>query len=55
MSATPFLLFPWQRPFLSDLKAVIIRFGHPGQAALVIVPNNRPRRYLYPRSLHLLT
>ena len=47
MSATPFLLFPWQRPFLSDLKAVISRFGHPGQAALVIVPNNRPRRYLY--------
>jgi hypothetical protein len=42
----PFLIFPWQRPFLPDLKAVLHAFsgGRPG-SALLIVPNNRPRRY----------
>lgn len=47
MSGAPFLLFPWQRPFLADLKAHLdqICAGAPGQA-LVVVPHHRPWRYL---------
>lgn len=43
----PFLIFPWQRPFLPDLKAVLEEQSHgrPG-SALLIVPHNRPWRYL---------
>ena len=44
MKRTPFLIFPWQRPFLPALKtAVLDQDGH----CLIIVPHNRPRRYLY--------
>lgn len=44
---SPFLLFPWQRDFLPDLKDFlnILTSGQPGRA-LVIVPHNRPWRYL---------
>ena len=47
MSASPFLIFPWQRPFLPDLKNFLAasRTGRPG-ATLLIVPHNRPWRYL---------
>ncbi|MSS27690.1 PD-(D/E)XK nuclease family protein [Desulfovibrio sp. PG-178-WT-4] len=47
MSATPFLIFPWQRAFLPDLKAMLEECsgGRPG-SALLIVPHNRPWRYL---------
>lgn len=43
----PFLIFPWQRPFLPDLKAALEEQSHgrPG-SALLIVPHNRPWRYL---------
>lgn len=43
----PFLIFPWQRAFLPDLKAVLEEQSHgrPG-SALLIVPHNRPWRYL---------
>ena len=47
MSALPFLIFPWQRPFLPDLKNYLAAAstGRPG-ATLLIVPHNRPWRYL---------
>ena len=47
MSATPFLVFPWQRPFLPALKDHLneITQGRPG-SALLLVPHNRPWRYL---------
>ena len=47
MSASPILVFPWQRPFLPDLKAFLsgVGNGRPG-ATLLIVPHNRPWRYL---------
>jgi len=47
MSASPFLVFPWQRPFLPDLKDFLSSAsnGQPG-TALLIVPHNRPWRYL---------
>lgn len=47
MSGSPFLIFPWQRPFLPDLKAVLEDCcdGRSGPA-LLIVPHNRPWRYL---------
>lgn len=47
MSATPFLIFPWQRAFLPDLKVMLEEYsnGRPG-SVLLIVPHNRPWRYL---------
>ncbi|MDR3363190.1 MAG: PD-(D/E)XK nuclease family protein [Desulfovibrio sp.] len=52
MSATPFLIFPWQRPFLPDLKSVLHTLSRGNtHTALLIVPNKRPLRYfsqLYP-------
>ena len=47
MSASPFLIFPWQRPFLPALKDHLneITHGRPG-SALLLVPHNRPWRYL---------
>ena len=47
MNRSPFLIFPWQRPFLPDLKAVLedCSGGRSG-SALLIVPHNRPWRYL---------
>ncbi len=47
MSSSPFLVFPWQRPFLPALKEHLheITGGRPG-SALVIVPHNRPWRYM---------
>lgn len=43
----PFQLFSWDRPFLPALKRFIERDtnGQPGRA-LIIVPNDRPGRYL---------
>lgn len=47
MSGSPFLIFPWQRPFLTDLKAVLEDCGDGRSgSALLIVPHNRPWRYL---------
>ena len=47
MSGSPFLIFPWQRPFLPDLKAVLEDCGDGRSgSALLIVPHNRPWRYL---------
>lgn len=47
MSAQPFLIFPWQRPFLPDLLDAVERLsgGRPGNA-LIIVPHQRPWRYI---------
>ena len=49
MAANPFIVFPWQRPFLADLKDFLIRAGD-GYAGrcLLITPNRRPWRYLLP-------
>ena len=46
MSA-PFLIFPWDRPFLPHLQRAVVQRtdGNPGRA-VIIVPHNRPRRYL---------
>lgn len=45
--ANPFLIFPWQRPFLPDLKDFIEQRtnGHPG-SAVIIAPHKRPWRYM---------
>lgn len=45
-TAPPFLVFPWEQPFLPALKARIMADtgGKPGNA-LVIVPNERPWQY----------
>ncbi|WP_165077501.1 MULTISPECIES: PD-(D/E)XK nuclease family protein [unclassified Desulfovibrio] len=47
MSAQPFLIFPWQRPFLPDLVDTVERLsqGNPG-SALIVVPHQRPWRYI---------
>ncbi|MDE7241658.1 PD-(D/E)XK nuclease family protein [Desulfovibrio sp.] len=47
MSAQPFLIFPWQRPFLPDLMDAVERLagGQPGNA-LIVVPHQRPWRYI---------
>lgn len=47
MNASPFLIFPWQRPLLPALKDYLNQLtqGHPG-SALLLVPHNRPWRYL---------
>ena len=43
----PFLIFPWDKPFLQALQRHVAQHteGRPGQA-VIIVPHNRPRRYL---------
>lgn len=47
MSMSPFLVFPWQRPFLPDLVDAVKRLsgGQPGNA-LIVVPHQRPWRYI---------
>ena len=47
MTAQPFLIFPWDKPFLPQLHKTLCALSHgrPGRCA-VIVPHNRPRRYL---------
>ncbi|MDR2056396.1 MAG: PD-(D/E)XK nuclease family protein [Desulfovibrio sp.] len=47
MSRKPFLIFPRQQPFLPALKSLAARLteNRPGRA-LLVVPNNRPKRYL---------
>jgi len=47
MTPSPVVIFPWQRPFLPDLKDFLARQsgGDPG-SVLLIVPHNRPWRYL---------
>lgn len=44
---TPFLIFPWDVPFLPSLQTAVREHthGHPGHS-VIIVPHNRPRRYL---------
>ncbi len=43
----PFVLFPWDRPFLEHLQDYICQTcQHDLGASLIIVPHNRPRRYL---------
>ncbi len=45
---TPFLIFSWQRPFLKDLQSVLVAqpSGIAKKTPVVIVPNDRPSRYL---------
>lgn len=47
MAGTPFSVFDWRKPFLPALKEYIARRtgGCPGRA-LLVVPHNRPWRYL---------
>lgn len=47
MTRPPIWLFSWRRAFLPDLKNALEAHGtnRPG-SALIIVPHNRPRRYL---------
>lgn len=47
MNVSPVHIFPWQRPFLPDLKNFLERVsnGRPG-SVLLIAPHNRPWRYL---------
>lgn len=47
MSTHPFLVFPWQRPFLPALVDTVERLsgGRPGNA-LIVVPHQRPWRYI---------
>ena len=44
---SPFLIFPWDKAFLPQLQQTVVQRtgGRPGDA-LIIVPHNRPRRYL---------
>lgn len=47
MEKHPFIIFPWQRAFLPDLKAwVEENTGHDCGAATIIIPNRRPWRHL---------
>lgn len=43
----PFLIFPWDKPFLQELQHCVAERtdSNPGRA-IIIVPHNRPRRYL---------
>lgn len=43
----PILIFPWHRPFLPELKSLLEARYDRDDAPLIIVPHNRPRRYLY--------
>lgn len=45
--SSPFQLFSWDRPFLPEVAALVDRLtdGQPG-TAVIVVPHNRPRRYL---------
>ncbi len=43
----PFVLFPWDKPFLEHLQEYICNTCHNSLgASVIIVPHNRPRRYL---------
>ncbi|MCR5563935.1 MAG: PD-(D/E)XK nuclease family protein, partial [Desulfovibrio sp.] len=48
MMPSPFLIFPWQRPFLKDLSAILLAksAGSVEKRPIVIVPNDRPSLYL---------
>ena len=47
MSKQPFLIFPWQRPFLPDLVNLVQSMsGNEPENATIIVPNQRPWRYI---------
>lgn len=47
MKKNPFIIFPWQRAFLPDLKAWVEKAtGHNCGAATIIIPNRRPWRHL---------
>ncbi|MDR1660782.1 MAG: hypothetical protein LBR94_10705 [Desulfovibrio sp.] len=53
MNRKPFLIFPRQRPFLPALKELAARLTKSKpERALLVVPNNRPKRYV--RHLYLL-
>ena len=47
MSGSPFVLIPWQTPFLPVLRDVLLEVtdGNPGNA-IVVFPHDRPKRYL---------
>lgn len=47
MNIAPVYIFPWQRPFLTDIRAFLDRIseGRPG-SVLLITPHSRPWRYL---------
>ncbi len=40
----PILIFPWDRPFLADLKNILTQADAPANS-VIIVPNRRPWRY----------
>ncbi len=45
--AHPFAIFPWHRPFLPDLLQHICQISrHAPGRSVIIIPHNRPRRYL---------
>ncbi|MCR5813114.1 MAG: PD-(D/E)XK nuclease family protein [Desulfovibrio sp.] len=47
MRSSPFLLFSWQRPFLEDLlQYVESKSGGHREEVVILVPNNRPFRYI---------
>ena len=47
MSGSPFVLVPWQSPFLPVLRDLLLDVtnGNPGDA-IVVFPHDRPKRYL---------
>ena len=47
MSGSPFVLVPWQAPFLPVLRDLLLEAteGNPGNA-IVVFPHDRPKRYL---------
>lgn len=47
MTVNPFIVFPWQRPFLPDLKDFLTEAGNGhAERCLIVTPNRRPWRYL---------
>lgn len=47
MSKQPFLIFPWQKPFLPELVNLVQSMsGDKPENATIIVPNQRPWRYI---------
>ncbi len=45
--AHPFVIFPWHRPFLPDLLHYVCEISqHAPGKSVIIIPHNRPRRYL---------
>ncbi len=44
---TPFILFPWDKPFLEEVQSYICQnCGHDLGRVTIVTPHSRPRRYL---------